>query len=199
METRLIDMELEVTESAIDKIFSVIESENMIPKDTLFRLRVTGQNSAEFDYQMGLDTRKNEIEHRFDNFFDLEKFDLVIDENSLRKMDGSVIDYQSDLNNEGFVIKNPNVPKVSQLEQRIAAHLDATVNPQIAAHGGKIDVVRVDGEVLYIEMKGGCQGCSSSGTTLQYGVEQQILAEFPEITRIDDITEHEEGENPYYS
>ena len=55
------DIELEVTETAIAKIFSVIESENMIPKDTLFRLKVTGQNSTEFDYQMGLDIRKNEI------------------------------------------------------------------------------------------------------------------------------------------
>jgi len=193
------DIELEVTDSAIDKIFSVIESENMIPRDTLFRLKVTGQNSTEFDYQMGLDIRKNEIEHRFDNFFNLEKFDMVIDENSLKKVNGATIDYKTDLNNEGFVITNPNVPEISEIEQRITAHLDSTINPMIASHGGKIDVVRVDSGVLYIEMKGGCQGCSSSGATLQHGVEQEILSEFPEITRIDDITEHEEGENPYYT
>ena len=193
------DIELTVTDRAIEKIFSVIESENMIPKDTLFRLRVSGKGSKEFEYQMGLDVRKNEIEHKFDSFFNLEKFDMVIDENSLIKLNGAVIDYKIELNNEGFVITNPNVPKVSEIEQRISDHLDATINPQIATHGGKIDVVRVDGDVLLIEMKGGCQGCSSSGTTLQYGVEQQILSQFPEISRIDDITEHEEGENPYYS
>ena len=193
------DIELEVTDSAITKIFSVIETENMIPNDTLFRLRVTGQNSTEFEYQMGLDTRKNELEHRFDSFFDLEKFDMVIDENSLQKVNGAIIDYKEDLNNEGFVITNPNVPEISEIEQKIASHLDSTINPQIASHGGKIDVIRVENGVLYIEMKGGCQGCSSSGTTLQYGVEQQILSQFPEITRIDDITAHEEGENPYYA
>ena len=193
------DVELEVTESAIDKIFSVIQSEDMIPEQTLFRLRVTGQNGTEFEYQMGLDEKKNEIEHRLDSFFNLEKFDMVIDENSLGKVNGAIIDYKMDLNNEGFVITNPNVPKLSELEQRIATHLDNTVNPQIASHGGKGDVIRVDGDVLLIEMKGGCQGCSSSGVTLQYGVEQQILSNFPEITRIDDITVHEDGENPYYS
>ena len=193
------DIELEVTDSAITKIFSVIETENMIPNDTLFRLRVTGQNSTEFEYQMGLDTRKNELEHRFDSFFDLEKFDMVIDENSLQKVNGAIIDYKEDLNNEGFVITNPNVPEISEIEQKIASHLDSTINPQIASHGGKIDVIRVENGVLYIEMKGGCQGCSSSGTTLQYGVEQQILSQFPEITRVDDITAHEEGENPYYA
>ena len=52
------DVELEVTESAIDKIFSVIQSEDMIPEQTLFRLRVTGQNGTEFEYQMGLDEKK---------------------------------------------------------------------------------------------------------------------------------------------
>ena len=124
---------------------------------------------------------------------------MVIDENSLKKVNGATIDYKTDLNNEGFVITNPNVPEISEIEQRITAHLDSTINPMIASHGGKIDVVRVDSGVLYIEMKGGCQGCSSSGATLQHGVEQEILSEFPEITRIDDITEHEEGENPYYT
>ena len=81
----------------------------------------------------------------------------------------------------------------------IRDRLDTTVNPQIASHGGRVEVVRVEGEVLYITMHGGCQGCSSSKYTLQYGVEQQIFSQFPEITRIDDLTEHEEGENPYYS
>ena len=196
---RLGDIELEVTDSAIAKIFSVIESEDMVPEQTLFRLRVSGQNATEFEYQMGLDVKKDEIQHRFDSFFNLEKFDMVIDENSLKKVNGAIIDYKEDLNAEGFVITNPNVPEVSEIEQRITEHLDSTINPQIASHGGKIDVVRVDGSVLLIEMKGGCQGCSSSGTTLQYGVEKQILSQFPEITRIDDITEHEEGENPYYT
>ena len=193
------DIELEVTESAIAKIFSVIESEEMIPENTLFRLRVSGQNSTDYEYQMGLDIRKNKSDHRFDSFFDLEKFDMVIDENSLKKVNGSIIDYKLDLNNEGFVITNPNTPQLSPLEQRISDHLDLTVNPAIASHGGKVDVIRVDGNVLLIEMKGGCQGCSSSSVTLQYGVEQQILSNFPEITRIDDITVHEDGENPYYT
>ena len=196
---KLGDIELEVTDSAIAKIFSVIESEDMVPEQTLFRLRVSGQNATEFEYQMGLDVKKDEIQHRFDSFFNLEKFDMVIDENSLKKVNGAIIDYKEDLNAEGFVITNPNVPEVSEIEQRITEHLDSTINQQIASHGGKIDVVRVDGSVLLIEMKGGCQGCSSSGTTLQYGVEKQILSQFPEITRIDDITEHEEGENPYYT
>ena len=192
------NFELEVTDSAIAKISSVIESEEMPLDKTLFRLKISGQNSTEFEYQMGLEFREEEYTTA-QSFFNLDKFDMIIDEKSLNSLNGSVIDYKEDLNAEGFVITNPNVPQRSEIEQKISDLLDTTVNPQIASHGGRVEVVRVEGEVLYITMHGGCQGCSSSKYTLQYGVEQQIFSQFPEITRIDDLTEHEEGENPYYS
>ena len=192
------NFELEVTDSAIAKISSVIESEEMPFDKTLFRLKIAGQNSTEFEYQMGLEFREDEYTTS-EFFFNLDKFDMIIDEKSLNSLNGSTIDYKIELNTEGFVIDNPNVPQISEIEQKISDLLDSTVNPQIASHGGRVEVVRVEGEVLYITMHGGCQGCSSSKYTLQYGVEQQIFSQFPEITRIDDLTEHEEGENPYYS
>ena len=192
------EIELEVTDSAINKISSVMESEDMPLDKALFRLKVIGQNSTEFEYQMGLEFREEEYTTA-QSFFNLDKFDMIIDDKSLNFLNGSTIDYKTELNNEGFVIDNPNVPQRSEIEQKVSDLLDSTVNPQIASHGGRVEVVRVDGEVLYITMHGGCQGCSSSKYTLQYGVEQQIFSQFPEITRIDDLTEHEEGENPYYS
>ena len=192
------NFELEVTDSAIAKISSVIESEEMPLDKTLFRLKISGQNSTEFEYQMGLEFREEEYTTA-QSFFNLDKFDMIIDDKSLNFLNGSTIDYKTELNNEGFVIDNPNVPQRSEIEQKVSDLLDSTVNPQIASHGGRVDGVRVEGEVLYITMHGGCQGCSSSKYTLQYGVEQQIFSQFPEITRIDDLTEHEEGENPYYS
>ena len=192
------NFELEVTDSAIAKISSVIESEEMPLDKTLFRLKISGQNPTEFEYQMGLEFREDEYTTA-QSFFNLDTFDMIIDEKSLNFLNGSTIDYKTELNNEGFVIDNPNVPQRSEIEQKITALLDSTVNPQIASHGGKIEVVRVEAGVLYITMHGGCQGCSSSKYTLQYGVEQQIFSQFPEITRIDDLTEHEEGENPYYT
>ena len=192
------NFELEVTDSAIAKISSVIESEEMPLDKTLFRLKISGQNSTEFEYQMGLEFREEEYTTA-QSFFNLDKFDMIIDDKSLNFLNGSTIDYKTELNNEGFVIDNPNVPQRSEIEQKVSDLLDSTVNPQIASHGGRVEVVRVEGEVLYITKHGGCQGCSSSKYTLQYGVEQQIFSQFPEITRIDDLTEHEEGENPYYS
>ena len=192
------EYELEVTDNAINKVFGIMDNDDEYsPETTLFRVVVRGKSEGSYDYGMGLEFKKDDYDTS-EFFFDLEKFKMIVDEESLIMLDGATIDYKEDLNAEGFMINNPNKPQMSEIEQRITDHLDATVNPQIASHGGKIDVIRVDGSTLLIEMKGGCQGCSSSSTTLQYGVEQQIKAKFPEIKRIDDITNHDEGENPYY-
>ena len=190
--------ELEVTDSAITKILDVMKSEDMILEKTLLRIAIRGRTEGNYDYGLGLDERKDPIKHVNDNFFNLGDFDLVIDDKSLEKMDGATIDYVADLNNEGFKIENPNKPVETELEAGVRELLDSTVNPQIASHGGRIEVVRVNDGVLYIEMHGGCQGCSSSKYTLQYGVEQKILETFPDITSIEDITDHDAGENPYY-
>ena len=84
-----------------------------------------------------------------------------------------------------FDIINPNKPEASDLEERIMELIDSTVNPQIASHGGNIQVVGIDADTLYIEMLGGCQGCSASQNTIQTAVDQQIKSHFPEIKQID--------------
>ena len=195
---QLPDYELEVTDSAISRVLDVMQSENLIPKNTFLRIAIRGRVAGDYDYGLGLDERKDQIHHRFDNFFDIGEFDLVVDEKSLEKLTGSTIDYIEDLNHQGFKIDNPNKPVESEIEMKISDLLNTTVNPQIASHGGNIQVVSIDANVLYIEMSGGCQGCSASKYTLQHGVEQQIKSQFPEIKSIVDTTNHEAGENPYY-
>ena len=191
--------ELEVTETAISKVLDVMKSEDLPLRDTLLRITIRGRMAGDYDYGLGLDERKDPIRHVNDSFFNLGDFDLVVDDKTLEKMDGATIDYVADLNNEGFKIDNPNKPIETEIEAGVRDLLDSTVNPQIASHGGKIEVVRVDNGVLYIEMHGGCQGCSSSKYTLQYGVEQKILETFPDIISIEDVTDHSAGENPYYT
>ena len=100
-----------------------------------------------------------------------------------------------------FVIDNPNKPVFNDMERDVQELLNQQINPQIKSHGGQVDVVRYeeDDSVLYIEMSGGCQGCSSSSATLKNGVETMIYDEFPDIEDIRDVTDHESGENPYYT
>ena len=189
---------IEVTEKAIEKISGIIESDDDYSAETtLFRIQVTGKTATDYKYGIGLEFRKDDYATT-ESFFDLEKFSMIVDERSLRVLDGATVDYKEDLNVQGFDIINPNKPEASDLEERIMELIDSTVNPQIASHGGNIQVVGIDADTLYIEMLGGCQGCSASQYTLQTAVDQQIKSHFPEIKQIVDTTNHEEGENPYY-
>ena len=84
------------------------------------------------------------------------------------------------------------------MRHKLQKLLDEKVNPSVASHGGKIEVVDYINRVVHIKMVGGCQGCSASQATLKGGVEQAIFNAFPKIREVIDVTEHELGESPYY-
>ena len=48
------------------------------------------------------------------------------------------------------------------------------VRPSLALDGGDIQFITVKNSKVYIQLKGACVGCASSGTTLKYGVERQL-------------------------
>ena len=74
---------------------------------------------------------------------------------------------------------------------------DAQIRPALAQHGGNVEIIDVDNNIMFVKFVGGCQGCSSSKATLKGGVEQLIKQNFPEIIDIVDVTDHETGTNPY--
>ena len=84
------------------------------------------------------------------------------------------------------------------MRQKIQKVIDEKINPMVAQHGGRIDLVDYANKTAFIKMSGGCQGCSSSKLTLQQGVERELFAAIPRIQRIVDVTDHEAGDNPYY-
>lgn len=56
------------------------------------------------------------------------------------------------------------------------------VRPSLALDGGDIDFITVKDGKVYVQLKGACIGCASSGTTLKYGVERQLRMDIhPEI------------------
>ena len=57
------------------------------------------------------------------------------------------------------------------------------VQPSLALDGGDIDFVTVKNGVVYVQLRGACIGCGSSGNTLKYGVERQLRMDIhPELT-----------------
>ena len=59
------------------------------------------------------------------------------------------------------------------------------VRPSLALDGGDIEFLTVKNSKVYIQLKGACVGCASSGTTLKYGVERQLKMDIhPELEAI---------------
>lgn len=77
--------------------------------------------------------------------------------------------------------------------------IDEQISPALAAHGGSVKIQSFKDGILALSFQGGCQGCSQASATLRGGIEQILRDQVPEIQEIVDATEHELGENPYFS
>jgi Fe/S biogenesis protein NfuA len=132
-------------------------------------------------------------------------FRVLVDRESASRLEGSTIDYVERGGEAGFEVQPPRVrPAASAapsgpLADRVREVIEQRINPAIAAHGGYITLVDVKDDVVYIEMSGGCQGCGLARVTLRHGVERMIREAVPEVARIEDVTDHASGRNPYYA
>jgi len=138
---------------------------------------------------------------------------VVVPGQSVDKLRGSVLDLDRDADGEGMVIRNPNRPPPSRrspamagpppdlsgdVAQRLMQVLDQQINPAIAAHGGRADLVAVEEATAYLRLSGGCAGCGMASVTLSQGIEVAIRESVPEILNIVDVTDHASGTNPYF-
>jgi Fe/S biogenesis protein NfuA len=135
---------------------------------------------------------------------------IVIRARDFRKVRGATIDWLDDpLRSSGLRVDNPNTPSPAlggpppsdlsgDATQRVAQVLDRNVNPAIAAHGGRAELVSVEQGTAYLRLSGGCQGCAVASVTLRQGIETAIVRAVPEITKVVDVTDHQSGTNPYF-
>ncbi|MDA8356671.1 MAG: NifU family protein [Actinomycetota bacterium] len=142
-----------------------------------------------------------------------EGLPVVIPSASVDRLRGAVLDLDGEGTQSGMVIRNPNQPPSSpavgtrdlppvdlsgDVAQRVIQALEQRVNPAIAAHGGRADLVAVEGSTAYLRLAGGCAGCGMASVTLSQGIEVTLRELVPEITSVVDVTDHAAGTNPYY-
>ena len=184
---------LTVTETAREKIKSVIEDQGMEVEG--LRVSISGRSASAFEYGLGLEVEPSPG----DIVVECGEFKVLVDPESAENLKGATIDYVEDLNSSGFKIDNPNTPTWDNPKaQAIQQLIDERINPAVASHGGQIDLLDVTDDSIYIHMGGGCQGCGMANVTLKHGIEGMIQEHFPEIKNIIDTTDHAAGENPYY-
>ena len=189
-----------VTESARDYLAQLIEKQDVEGMGVRVFVTQPGTRNAETCLAY---CPPNEIVPT-DETVDLEKFTLYLDHNSVPFLEDAYVDYSKDQMGGQLTIKAPNakVPQVADdapLPDRVNYVLATEINPNLAAHGGDVQLVDiVDESVAVLRFGGGCQGCSAVSLTLKQGVEKTLKEVVPEITEVRDVTDHTYTENAYY-
>jgi len=86
-----------------------------------------------------------------------------------------------------------------EIRMRVQQVLDEMINPGVAAHGGFVELLDIQGDNVFIRMGGGCQGCGAADVTLKMGIERLIRENVPQVREILDTTDHASGTNPFYA
>jgi Fe/S biogenesis protein NfuA len=135
---------------------------------------------------------------------------VIVSEADAANLTGAVLTKSKNLLKPGLTIENPNSPSPAistgmaqgdlsgSVAEKVVQVVDEAINPSIASHGGRAEVVAVEDGTAYIRLGGGCQGCGMASVTLSQGIEATITDLVPEITKVVDVTDHAGGQNPYY-
>ena len=197
---------VEVTDAARDVVLGARAQEND-PEHLALWIEVSGATQSAYSYDIYFQALGDAGES--DSVYKAGELTVVVPQTSADKLTGARLDWAEE-GDGGLVIVNPNTPPRSSgpeplgdlsgdLAQRVLAVLDEQVNPAIAAHGGRADLMRMDGEIAVLSLSGGCQGCGMARATLSQGIEVALKDAIPELKGVVDITDHAVGENPYYA
>ncbi len=194
-------MELNITERARKVIRAFVEQSG----GELRALRITahpgGVAGTRFELSLVPESEREEA----DVVLNFDDFVVLVPPESVGRLEGATVDYVERVNESGFEVRpaprepqKRHGPPQGPLADRVREVLDTQVNPAVAAHGGEITLVDVQGTEIFIEMSGGCQGCALSRMTLKQGVERMVRQAVPEVTAVYDVTDHASGVNPFY-
>lgn len=189
-----------------DALAMIIEIRDNEPGDDEFALlmEINGIQGFQFQYELSFvpvtDAGEGDVVERYDGLA------VILRERDLPNLDGATLK----IGEAGLSIENPNGPSPTMpgsvpgtlegpLAEQVQTILETQINPAIASHGGGARLVSIDEDnVVYLELLGGCQGCGLASVTLRQGIEKTLREAIPEITGVEDATDHAHGENPYY-
>jgi Fe/S biogenesis protein NfuA len=194
---------LTVTDAARASILEARAAE-ADPEGLALFVEVSGSAAGVYVYEMWFEALVDAGPR--DAVFRHGELTVVVAGDSMDTLRGATLD----LGEQGLVMVNPNAPRpvatapvaagdvTSPLAAAVITVLEEQVNPQIALHGGRADLVAVDEGIVYLRMSGGCQGCGLAAVTLTRGITVAIKQAFPEIVDVVDVTSHQDGLNPYF-
>lgn len=144
-------------------------------------------------------------EHADDVMIGFDGFQLYIDGKNKEYLYDATIDIVMKNLQTDIIIETPHLQPISLFEEtspladKVYFLLETEINPALAAHGGRVHLVNItDDNIVLLQFSGGCQGCSQIDVTMKQGIKTALLEKIPDITDVQDVTDHTHGDNPYY-
>ena len=191
---------INITESAQEHFAKLLAQQ---PEGTNIRIFVV--NPGTQNAECGVSYCPPEVIEANDTELKFEKLSAYVDELSLPFLEDADIDYVTDKMGSQLTLKAPNAKmrKVNDdapLFERVEYAIQTQVNPQLAGHGGHVNLMEITAAgIAIVQFGGGCNGCSMVDVTLKEGIEKELLVQFEgELTAVKDLTEHVRGEHSYY-
>jgi len=75
---------------------------------------------------------------------------------------------------------------MNEIEKKVI-HIIEQIRPFLQNDGGDLKFIRIEDNVVYVKMLGGCQGCPMMGITLKNVIEESIKNEIPEIAEVRNV------------
>ena len=205
---------LTLTDAARDVVLDALHSEEHSEALALF-VEVTGTRGAGYAYDLYFSDAADAPEGAAVGVDG--GVTIVVPINSVARLRGSRLEFANE-GGGGLVLVNPNIPTPEEINPGVPAEilalgiegplatmaaevLETSVNPAIASHGGRADLIALDEEkkVAYVKLSGGCQGCAMSRMTLSQGIETSLREAIPALSGVVDVTDHASGVNPFYA
>lgn len=58
------------------------------------------------------------------------------------------------------------------------------LRPMLMNDGGNIEFIKLEDDIVYVELQGACAGCPHIQITFKEGIEKTILSEVPEVKEV---------------
>jgi len=185
---------LSISDPAKKKILALLEAQGR--QGSALRVAIIGRGPGGFLYDLLFVEGTTKAPE--DVVVDAGGFQVFIDRDSAPKLNGATLDFIEGIQQSGFKIDNPNPLWDDPKAKAVQDVIDTKINPAIAMHGGYVTLLDVKGDIAYVALGGGCQGCGMANVTLKQGIEVIIREAVPEIRQVIDTTDHAGGTNPYY-
>jgi Fe/S biogenesis protein NfuA len=216
---------LAITKRAGERIRTFLPTGEGKPEQAVW-VEITGVTGDAYTYNLTL--RPPSTARPGDTVQRIHDLAVVVGRNDRERLRGATVDWIDTATGGGLTVLNPNKPPppkapvrlpmspaaappaspavgirpsthlTGPLEQRVIAVLEQEINPAIAQHGGRAELVAIEDATAYLRLGGGCQGCGMATVTLTQGIAVSITEAVPEIERVVDVTDHSSGTNPYY-